>query len=231
LGTDTFKKLSEENQKYLQQMVDYWESYEKAVEATKDYLSGIFGELGSTITSALADAFRNGTDAAKTFVDAVSDMLDQLAEDMFYSLYITPLLETAQAEMMDIMQSGISEADQFTAYTKIIKNLTNKASALGDVAEAWFGMVENVKDVAGLSKKVTTEATATTKGISSLTEDTGKALEGRFTALQLAGEETKRQNIEQTSLIESINEYMRDVIDINSGIFTIVDETRTFIVR
>jgi len=223
--------LADASKKLLEDAINYTEAMKEAYDSMNSYFEGVFGDLGATLTTALADAFRNGTDAAQTFTDAVSDMLDQLAEDMFYSLYIAPLLSKAQEQIMDIFQSGVSDATKFSQYADVLKGLTSQASALGDAAEAWFGMVENVKDVAGLSKKVTTEATATTKGISSLTEDTGKALEGRFTALQLAGEETKRQNIEQTSLIESINEYMRDVIDINSGIFTIVDETRTFIVR
>lgn len=96
IGSDTFGKLSEENQKYLQEMSDYWKTYEEAVDQVKDYLTDIFGDLGNTMSDALVDAFKNGTDAAKAFTDSVSDMLETLAKQMIYSVTLAPLIEQAQ---------------------------------------------------------------------------------------------------------------------------------------
>ena len=41
-----------------------------------------------------------------------------------------------------------------------------------------------------------------------MSQDTGEELNGRFTALQITGEEIKNQAIEQTGLLSSINEKM-----------------------
>lgn len=47
---------------------------------------------------------------------------------------------------------------------------------------------------------------ATSKGFQAMSQDTGEELNGRFTALQVAGEEIKNQSIKQTDLLSSINE-------------------------
>lgn len=74
-GGETFQHLARENQEMLREMVDDWETYEEALTAVRDYLQDIFGDLGSTLTDALVDAFENGTDAANTFVDSVGQAL------------------------------------------------------------------------------------------------------------------------------------------------------------
>lgn len=50
--------------------------------------------------------------------------------------------------------------------------------------------------------------TATSKGSQAMSQDTGDELNGRFSALQMAGEEIKSQSIKQTELLSSINEKM-----------------------
>lgn len=46
---------------------------------------------------------------------------------------------------------------------------------------------------------------ASSKGFEAMSQDTGEELNGRFTALQVAGEEIKNQSIQQTGLLSSIN--------------------------
>lgn len=139
IGSDTFGKLSGENQKYLQEMSDYWKSYQDAVEKVKDYLSDIFGELGSTMTDALVDAFANGTDAAQAFTDSVSDMLETLAKQMIYSVTLGPLMEKAQEEMLGIMKNtSLSEEEKFKQWTDVLNNLVNNAISEQDRANELF---------------------------------------------------------------------------------------------
>ena len=46
-------------------MIDFYGKAEEAAKQLKDYLSGIFGDLGNNMSDALVDAFKNGTDAGK----------------------------------------------------------------------------------------------------------------------------------------------------------------------
>ena len=107
VNSDMFKKLSEENQRYLQQMLDNWSTYEEALDSVKNYLTGIFGDLGNTMMDALVDAFENGTDAAKKFTDSVSDMLEKLATNMIYSLTLGDVFEKAQNKAEEIMNLSL----------------------------------------------------------------------------------------------------------------------------
>lgn len=135
VNSDMFKKLSEENQRYLQQMLDNWSTYEEALDSVKNYLKGIFGDLGNTMMDALVDAFENGTDAAKKFTDSVSDMLEKLATNMIYSATLGPIMENAQERMLEITENEkLSDEEKFKRYTSVMEGMTNDALAQQEMA-------------------------------------------------------------------------------------------------
>ena len=135
VNSDMFKKLSEENQRYLQQMLDNWSTYEEALDSVKNYLTGIFGDLGNTMMDALVDAFENGTDAAKKFIDSVSDMLEKLATNMIYSATLGPIMENAQERMLEITKNEeLSDEEKFKGYTSVMEGMTNDALAQQEMA-------------------------------------------------------------------------------------------------
>lgn len=188
IGTDTFKKLSDENQQYLQNMSEDWEVYQDALEKVKDYLSGIFGDLGNTMTDALVDAFASGTDAAEAFADSVSEMLEKLGKQMIYSVTLAPVMDKAQEKMMEIMKNeGLSDQSKFNSYVSILDQL------IGDVEEqqgAFNSLLEQYQNIAsGKGFDIFTPDSSTSQEASSgefqtLSQDTGKELNGRFTAIQ-----------------------------------------------
>lgn len=66
-----------------------------------------------------------------------------------------------------------------------------------------------------------------------MSQDTGEELNGRFTALQVAGEEIKNQTIQQTGLLSSINEKIsllnltnEDIPGLTANIPDIAGQTR-----
>lgn len=135
VNSDMFKKLSEENQRYLQQMLDNWSTYEEALDSVKNYLTGIFGDLGNTMMDALVDAFENGTDAAKKFTDSVSDMLEKLATNMIYSATLGSIMEKAQERMLEITKNEeLSDEEKFKGYTSVMEGMTNDALAQQEMA-------------------------------------------------------------------------------------------------
>lgn len=188
IGTDTFKKLSDENQQYLQNMSEDWEVYQDALEKVKDYLSGIFGDLGNTMTDALVDAFASGTDAAEAFADSVSEMLEKLGKQMIYSVTIAPVMDKAQEKMMEIMKNeGLSDQSKFNSYVSILDQL------IGDVEEqqgAFNSLLEQYQNIAsGKGFDIFTPDSSTSQEASfgefqTMSQDTGKELNGRFTAIQ-----------------------------------------------
>ncbi len=127
IGSDTFGKLSAENQQYLQEMSDYWKAYQNAVEKVKDYLTDIFGDLGYTLTDTLVDSWANGTDAATAYYDSVSEMLENLGKQMIYSTIFGDIFEKAQQKMLAVTQNADLSADEkFKEYIKLLGGMTDE---------------------------------------------------------------------------------------------------------
>lgn len=77
---------------------------------------------------------------------------------------------------------------------------------------------------------------ASSKGFEAMSQDTGEELNGRFTALQVAGEEIKNQAVQQTGLLSSIDKRLSliditndDIPALMSGTPNFVDKTRGII--
>lgn len=206
------RTMSDESKAALQNMIDLAQQAEEAYNQLNDYFTDIFGSLGESMSDALVDAFKNGTDAAKTFTDSVSDMLETLAKQMVYSVTLAPLMEKAQKEMMDVMQNtGLSDEQKFNKWTGILNNLVDDAVNQQGLANRLLGEYQQAAKNKGFdifSPDSSTSQSSTKKGFATASQDSIDELNGRFTAGQIAWEETKNQAIEQTSLLSSINEKM-----------------------
>jgi tape measure domain-containing protein len=120
------RTMSDTDKAALQQMIDLSETMEEAFESVKEYLTDIFGELGNTMSDALVDAFRNGTNAAQTFTDSVTSMLETLAEQMIYSVMLQPLIDKASDDMLAVMSDmNKKDEEKFNEYVGILDAMTN----------------------------------------------------------------------------------------------------------
>ena len=188
VNSDMFGKLSEENQRYLQDMLDNWETYQDALSSVKDYLTDIFGDLGSTMMDALVSAFEDGTDAAQAFTDSVSDMLEQLATNMIYSVTLGPVFEKAQKEMLGIFEDeGMTDDEKFKGFTAVLEGLISDALSQQELANELMGKYREMAENAGLDI-YTPEGGSGSKGLSSsiqgVTEDTANLLGSYLNAIR-----------------------------------------------
>ena len=234
--SDLFGKLAEEDQELINDLVDDWELYQDAIEATKDYLSGIFGGLGNTMTDALVDAFTNGTNAAESFKDSVSGMLGKLAKDMIYSTQLAPLFEEAQKQMLTVMEnaSGLSPEKQFEQYTNIIDSLVSSVEGKQDdvmrMLEA-FREAGNKHDLDLFTPDNDVSAqTASTRGYQVMSQDEGEEMNGRLSDVQAktgnilaAVEFVKSLSAEQLNRTTDIRDIM---IQLNGNVADIRSYTR-----
>lgn len=234
--SDLFGKLAGENQELIKDLVDDWELYQDAIEATKDYLSGIFGDLGNTMTDALVDAFANGTNASESFKDSVSGMLGKLAKDMIYSIQLAPLFEEAQKQMLTAMEnaSGLSPEKQFEQYTNIIDSLVSSVEGKQDdvmrMLEAFreAGNKHNL-DLFTPDNDVSAQ-TASTRGYQVMSQDEGEEMNGRLSDVQAktgnilaAVEFVKSLSAEQLNRTTDIRDIM---IQLNGNVADIRSYTR-----
>lgn len=182
------QNMSEANKEALQGMIDYAEQAKEAMEVVSDYLGSIFGELGNTITDALIDAFRNGTDAAESFADSVSGMLEQLAADMVQSIFLAPILEKAQKEAEEIWNNqDLTDEERFSGLTGVVKQVTDNAIEAQDDIDALLKWMQDYASGKGydiFQPDESSSRTSTGQGIAQASQESIDLLSGTMTAVQ-----------------------------------------------
>ncbi len=215
IDSDIYAKLSEQDKAYLQEMINNWHLYQDAVTAVNEYLTDIFGELGSSMMDALVDAFENGTDAAQAFTDSVSDMLEKLATNMIYSLTLGDLFEEAQQKAEEIMgNENISDEEMFKEMTDLMGWITDSAieaqSDANKYLEAWKDIaVERGFDIFSPDEEVKQSQSGLTSSIQGVTEDTANLLGSYLNAI--------RQDVSvQRNVMENIGSNLLPTISITA---------------
>ncbi|MBO7235182.1 MAG: tape measure protein [Alistipes sp.] len=208
-NSDEWEKLSKKDRELIEQMISDWEDYNAAVEATEKYLSDVFGNLGSDITNALLDSFKNGTDAAEAFGEATGKILDRLASDIVNMALIQPIMDNAQKEVLELQKKLNAGEISYEEYLKqtsdILNNTINKAK--GATEDAY-----DMYEAAGIEQDGSSSSSATSKGFQTMSQETGSELNGRFTDIQgqthriaEAVEFCKSLHIENLTQVQSIN--------------------------
>lgn len=185
-NSDTFKHLSKENQTYLKELVNNWETYEEAVKAANDYLNGLFGDLGSTITDALVDSFEKGINAADAFGEAAGDMLKNLAKQVLYTATIAPAIEDAQKKIDEINKdAGLSDEQRFDALAGVVGDLLDDVMAQQQLGQELWDRLQQAAEERGIDwDEGAASQQATSRGFQTMSQDTGDELNGRFTDIQ-----------------------------------------------
>lgn len=187
-GGETFQHLARENQEMLREMVDDWETYEEALTAVRDYLQDIFGDLGSTLTDALVDAFENGTDAANTFVDSVGQALRLLGKRMASSIVFGKLFEDTQKRIEKVMQSDLSDEERFAQWSETMKSLVSDAMDQQDDFNRLWEEFRRIAEENGLSideEAGTSQQNGKAGAIQTVTQDSFSRVEGLVTSVQI----------------------------------------------
>ena len=215
IDSDIYAKLSEQDKAYLQEMINNWHLYQDAVTAVNEYLTDIFGELGSSMMDALVDAFENGTDAAQAFTDSVSDMLEKLATNMIYSLTLGDLFEEAQQKAEEIMgNENISDEEMFKEMTDLMGWITDSAieaqSDANKYLEAWKDIAaERGFDIFSPDEDVKQSQSGLSSSIQGGTEDTANLSGSYLNAI--------RQDVSvQRNLMENIGSNLLPTISITA---------------
>lgn len=185
-NSDTFKHLSKENQTYLKELVNNWETYEEAVKAANDYLNGLFGDLGSTITDALVDSFEKGINAADAFGEAAGDMLKNLAKQVLYTATIAPAIEDAQKKIDEINRdAGLSDEQRFDALAGVVGDLLDDVMTQQQLGQELWDRLQQAAEERGIDwDEGAASQQATSRGFQTMSQDTGDELNGRFTDIQ-----------------------------------------------
>lgn len=213
------REFAKNDKEALQYIIDLYDQAEEAWESVKDYFEGVFGDLGQTLTDALVDAFKNGTDAGKAFADSLTDMLEKLAEQMIYTVTIAPLLEKAQEEMLDVMKrEDLTDEEKFGNYVRILDDMTDNALSQQGTFNALLEKYRQLAKEKGLDlwQGDSTTQTGKSGAYTTASQESITKLEGLYTAM-LVHETNIDTNVENVagSMQTALGHLKR--IDTNTG--------------
>lgn len=213
------REFAKNDKEALQYIIDLYDQAEEAWESVKDYFEGVFGDLGLTLTDALVDAFKNGTDAGKAFADSLTGMLEKLAEQMIYTVTIAPLLEKAQEEMLDVMKrEDLTDEEKFGNYVRILDDMTDNALSQQGTFNALLEKYRQMAKEKGLDlwQGDSTTQTGKSGAYTTASQESITKLEGLYTAM-LVHETNIDTNVENVagSMQTALGHLKR--IDTNTG--------------
>lgn len=172
----------------LQNMVALYEEWEKAQEAIKEYLGGVFGSLGNSLSDALVDAFKQGESAADSFADSVGKSLEKLSREMIFSTLFDGILEEANKKMQATMQDGrLSEDQKMRRYIQILDDMTTESLQQEARYKEMMQQYQELASARGFdffSEDKRAGRKASEKGIAQASQDSVDELNGRMTAVQ-----------------------------------------------
>lgn len=213
------REFAKNDKEALQYIIDLYDQAEEAWESVKEYFEGVFGDLGQTLTDALVDAFKNGTDAGKAFADSLTGMLEKLAEQMIYTVTIAPLLEKAQEEMLDVMKrEDLTDEEKFGNYVRILDEMTDNALSQQGTINALLEKYRQMAKEKGLDlwQGDSTTQTGKSGAYTTASQESITKLEGLYTAM-LVHETNIDTNVENVagSMQTALGHLKR--IDTNTG--------------
>lgn len=201
-------KEEEEKKKTDKERIKEWENelkeIDKRLEENKEKaIDAIFGEDLQTaienFASAYADAVASGDGSWKSAKDYAKNMMKQMVvESIKSATQSSNAIGLIRSKLLDFYKDGVlSATEQAWVY-----NATEKAMK---EIESQFGWADSLlKDDSAMQE-------ASSKGLASLTQEQGDELNGRATALQLAG--------------ESIRESMLAVVGRVDGIYSVTTDS------
>lgn len=246
-GTSSLWELTPEEMEKLRSNVDIWTKMQNAGK----------GGYGERVTDKLDDYIEQAG-KLEELTDNLYEGLTGMSFDSMYDSFVSSLMDmgkSAEDVADDIskyfMQAMLSNAigEQFsdklrTWYDKFGEAMkddgtldNNERKELMDEYMGYVDEAMKLRDELAAATgydKISQESTsqsASSKGFQVMSQDTGEELNGRFTALQIAGEEIKNQNIIQSQSLNLLTVKADALLSINTETRNIADDTRDLIAQ
>lgn len=196
---------------YLDDIIQYGETEAEIIESVKEQITGIsFDSFRDSYVSLLSDLDSTNKDFADSFEEYLRKSILQSVIAKNYDAKIQELYDSWSKAGEDGVFSE-SEVDRLRAMQQ-------------SITDAMLAERDRLEEVFGWSSSSSQEASK--KGFATASQDSIDELNGRFTALQIAGEEIKNQNQLQTMSILELRADMLPIIANTTGIKDIASETR-----
>lgn len=183
------RKMSDETRKYLENLIELKDAMDEAEQALEDYLSSTFGSLGDSVLDRVRDMAKGVTGVYGDMCDDISAKLEELAEQVVYSLFFADKFDKLQDDLKSIYASGKSEEDIAYDVMDLLDDFYSGIGSNMNAAEAWMEEFAKRAEEMGyeLWKPDSTTQSGKAGASTTMTQDQGTKLEGLMTSLQMHG--------------------------------------------
>lgn len=224
-ATDLYSKIKsyadgghENAAQYMDEYIQYWQELEELEKAYYEKMTSVsFDTVRSDFKSMLLDMESDAEDFAKSFEGM---MQEAVIESMISDTY-AKRLEDWYKNFGEAMKGGLDKNEQAglkNDWDDIVADALEERDALM-AAMGWD------------KTSSATQQSASSKGFQAMSQDTGEELNGRFTALQVTGEEIKNQNVAQSQSLNLLTAKADDIFRVNTEVRNIADDTRDLIAQ
>ena len=184
------RKMSDETRNYLENLIDLKDAMDEAEQALEDYLQETFGSLGQGMLDSITSAIKGSGTALENFADQAASVLENLGEQIAYSLFFADKFDDLQKKLKAVYGSGKSEeqiaGDAMHLIDSFYDNIGNNVDAAQSWMEAWKDKAAAMGyDLWKNDEEKTTTQSGRAGAFQTLTQDQGTKLEGLMTSLQM----------------------------------------------
>lgn len=227
-------QLDSEAQEYIKQIIEAENNIKSTTEREMENATGIsFESFSDDILESLYDVEKGAEDIA----DDIADYMRKALIKAMYVKQYEPDMRKWYEMWAEATKDGEIDPEEQTALDNLKNSIIQGAEAGAAAINAQFGTGS------------TTEQKSTAGGFETMSQDTATELNGRFTALQIAGEESKEQlvllNMVTNSLLQinqagfnntliqmvQINSYLEDIYTLQRKMFGQLSEKLSSIDR
>lgn len=227
LTDEQLAKLQEEAHIFWAQLDSDTQNYANQIAEGVAQVKEVLEQQMTDTTLIDVDTLRNDFHDLLTDMDADSaDFADNFEDYMRNAILNSMLKESYMGRLEEwrkkfyaAMDDGVTE-QEYNALKEEGQQIADEMKAQRDAMADMFGW-----------ESESTSQSSTSKGFQAMSQDTGEELNGRFTALQIAGEEIKNQNIIQSQSLNLLTVKADALLPINTETRNIADDTRDLIAQ
>lgn len=228
-----WQSLHDEAQKYLDQIIEAEEEIEQLrKEAMEQLTATSFDTLVSDFQSALANMDSDAEDFADNFEKYMQNaVLSALVAEKY-----KPAIEQWYKMFAAMMEDGML-TEQETEQLHNGGYFTNPTTGEQEYSQGWDDIsASGLRDRDALKNQFnwgddSSKQEADKKGFAAMSQDTGEELNGRFTAVQIAGENVSAQMNVAVPILTGIGVSASRTADMVEGIGRVADDMLTNIVE
>ena len=188
------KKNTDEDKlkEYKQNAQEFIDEFKNGLRGMFEEITGSVDELADAISSAMRSAFQSGENAARNMAAVVKENIGNIVEEIMKMNYLKPAIETAMNALRGGSEDWFEEQftdkegnfdyesalDYFLGRLQNDENVENFEDMMNSISTGYIDLYNSLSDTMKEYFSFSSDNSALSGGISGITEDTARTLEG-----------------------------------------------------